>query len=46
MKTLYVNGRGEFISIKLKTFYNEKNINLKYIIPYIYKENSFVGKRW
>lgn len=40
MKTFYANKKGEFIFIKLKNFYNKKEIIIKYIVLYIYKKNS------
>lgn len=44
MKTLRVDGRGEFISITLKIFCEKKGIALKYAAPYIHEENGLVER--
>lgn len=46
MKTLYADGGGEFIFIKLRYFYNKKGIVLKYTTLYIHKKKSIVEKSW
>lgn len=45
LKTLCVNEKREFISIKLKVFRKNKEIALKYVAPYMHKENSFAKKK-
>lgn len=42
IKTLYINSTNKFILAKLKNFYEKKNIAIKYITPYIHKENCIV----
>lgn len=39
MKTLCIDGEGEFILAKLKDIRNKNGITIKYAAPYIYKEN-------
>lgn len=46
MKTLYADGGGEFISIKLRVFCEKRAIALKYTISYMLEENGFVKKGW
>lgn len=38
MKVSFANGMGEFISFKLKNFYNKKGIKIKFRVAYIYSE--------
>lgn len=45
MKTLHVNRKGEFISIKLMDFYEKRDITIKYVASYMYEENGLVEKR-
>lgn len=42
MKVLWVDGEEKCISTKLKKFCEKQEINIKYIIFYLYKENDFV----
>lgn len=44
MKKLFINEEREFISIKLKGFYNKKRISLKYMALYIHDKNNLVEK--
>lgn len=46
MKVLQVDGSGEFISTKLRLFYEKRGIVIKYTAPYIHKENKLVEQRW
>lgn len=46
MKTFCADGREEFISIKLKGFCDKKGIALKYVAPYMYKENGLAERDW
>ena len=46
IKALHVDSGGEFISIKIRTFYKKRDIISKYLTPYMHKENSFVKKEW
>ena len=46
MKALYTDGRGEFISAKLKDIYNKKGISIKYTAPYMHKENRLAEQGW
>lgn len=45
MKILCANKEGEFIFIKLRDFYEKKNIALKYIAPYIHEKNRLAERR-
>ena len=38
--------RREFISAKLKNFYNKKEIKIKYVAIYILNENIIVKREW
>ena len=40
MKALCTNGRGEFISTKLKNFCDKKGIAIKYITLYMHQKNK------
>lgn len=42
MQNLKVNDKGELISIKLKIFCQDKEINIKYMVLYMYKKNKMV----
>lgn len=42
MQALRADERWKFISIKLKKFYDRWRIKIKYVVPYIHKENSIV----
>ena len=46
MKALWADGEGEFISIKLREFYDKKRIVIKYAIPYLHKENGLAERGW
>lgn len=46
MKVLWADGKRKFISTKLKEFCKKQGINIKYIIPYLYKENSLAKCEW
>lgn len=46
MKTLRTNRKGKFILIKLMTYCQQRDIDIKYTILYFYKENSLVERRW
>lgn len=46
MKILCINEDKEFISIKLRVFYEKKDIALKYVIFYIYEENKLAERGW
>lgn len=46
IKTLCTDKKKEFISIKIKGFYNKKGITLKYMILYIYENNGLVERDW
>lgn len=46
MKALQVDGGGEFILVKLCTFYEKHGIAIKYVAPYMHKEYGFVKQRW
>lgn len=40
MKILRVDGGGEFILYKLRTFYEKRSILIKYAAPYVHEENG------
>lgn len=42
IKVFCINGRREFLLVKLKEFYKKNGIMIKYIILYIYKKNDIV----
>lgn len=44
IKALYIDRREEFIFAKLKNFCKKKDIKIKYVALYIYKENC-IAKR-
>lgn len=44
MKALRVNGGGEFISIKLKTYYQQQDIAIEYVTFYLYEDNGLVER--
>lgn len=44
MKAVCADRGRKFISIKFKTFYQKKEISIKYAKPYIYKKNGLVKK--
>lgn len=46
MKALQVDGGGEFIPAKLRSFCKKQNIVIKYTAPYIYKENELAKQGW
>lgn len=46
IKILYTDGGREFISIKLRYFYNKKGIILKYVVSYMHKKKNIVEKSW
>lgn len=46
IKVLYANGRGEFILIKPKKFYEKRDITIKYVVSYIHKKNNLNKCRW
>lgn len=46
MKTLYAHGKEEFISIKVRNFYNKNGIILKYAASYMHKENGIAERNW
>ena len=46
MKALRADGGGEFISVKLRTFCKKRGITIKYVAPYIYKENGLAKWGW
>lgn len=46
MKTLWADGIGEFISVRLKLFYKKRGIIIKYTALYIYEENGLAKQRW
>lgn len=46
LSCLCIDRDGEFIGIALKKLYNEKKINIRYMIPYIYQENYIVEQYW
>ena len=45
MKVFSNDDKGEFISIKLRIFCEEKSITFKYKALYMHKENGLVKKR-
>lgn len=42
IQILCANKREEFISAKLKNFYNMRKIKIKYIVCYLYKNNGII----
>lgn len=44
LKTFCADGGGEFISIKLRVFYKNRGMVLKYAISYIHEENGIVER--
>ena len=46
MKILRVDGRGEFISHKLQTFYEKRGISIKYTALYVHEENRLAEREW
>lgn len=46
MKIFRVDGGGEFILVKLQSFYKKRGIVIRYAAPYIYKENGLAKQRW
>lgn len=38
MKAIYINYRGQFIPIKLRTFYEKRRIIFKYVASYMHKK--------
>lgn len=38
--------RREFLLVKLKDIYNQKNIVIKYITSFIYKKNRLEDREW
>lgn len=46
LKMLRTNNREEFILAKLKDFYNQTRITIKYTEPYIHKENGLTKRGW
>lgn len=46
MQNLRADGGGEFISLKLKAFCEEKGISIKYAAPYMHEENGLAERGW
>ena len=46
MKVLRVDGGGEFISTKFRSFCEEKVIPIKYAAPYVHEENGLAERGW
>lgn len=46
IKVLRVDKNSKFILIKLKTYYQKYDIAIKYTTAYLYKEHSFVERKW
>ena len=46
MQALYTNKGREFISTKLIGFCDRGGIRMKYVTPYIHKENDIVEQGW
>lgn len=44
MKALKVDEKGKFILIKLKIYYQQHGITIKYATLYFHKENGFTKK--
>lgn len=44
IKVFQADGGGEFISIKLRTFYKKQGIIIKYAAPYMHKENGLAKR--
>ena len=44
MKALCADSKGEFLSIKLRTFCEKKGITLKYEVSYMHEENGLAEK--
>lgn len=40
LEYLQTNDEGEFISLALKSFYNERDINIGYMALYVHRENG------
>lgn len=45
IKAICANDGGEFIFIKIGTFYEKKSIILIYVAIYIYEENGLIEKK-
>lgn len=43
---LQTDGRGEFIRAALKSFCEDRNITIGYVVPYMHKENGIAGRCW
>lgn len=43
---LQTDGRGEFISVALKSFCKERSITIGYVAPYMYKKNEIAQQCW
>lgn len=45
MQTFRVDGSREFISVKLKNFYEKQSIVIKYATSYMHKGNGLAGQK-
>ena len=46
MKILRADGGGEFISHKLRTFFEKRGISIKYAASYVHEENGLAKRGW
>lgn len=46
MKAICVDNNKKFVFIKLQDFCEKRGIIIKYIAPYVYKENRLAKREW
>ncbi len=46
MGALRADRGGEYVSIKLRDFYKERGIQIRYATPYLYEENGLEERGW